>query len=419
MKPFEAARADLQAIFASALQAVDGRQRTAAFLRDHPPAGEVCLVAVGKAAAAMADGAAQVLGQRLIRALVISKAGYLDQQLTGDDRFTCLEAAHPVPDQRSLDAGDALIRFLHSIPMEAGLLFLISGGASSLVEVLPPGMTLAALQEVNQWLLGSGLPIGEINRIRQALSCIKGGRLTEFLGERRADVLLISDVAGDDPAIIGSGLLYGNGPVHVTTGAVPQWLDALLKRFGNACPVAAPRSEPVAHYLIAGLGEALKAAAAHARVLGYPATVVSDRLAGEAVIAGPEIVASLSARPPGIYLWGGEPTVRLPAHPGRGGRCQSLALAAVLAMRRDEPLVLLAAGTDGTDGPGDAAGALVDPGTRSRGLARGLDAQRCLDGADAGTFLEASGDLVITGPTGTNVTDIVLALKPAQPHVGV
>jgi len=411
MNPFEAARADLRDIFSCALRSVDGRHRTAAFLAEYPPAGEACLVAIGKAAAAMAAGAADTLGERLSRALVISKSGHMDSRLASDRRFTCLEAAHPVPDQCSLDAGEALVRFMERAPADAELLFLISGGASSLVEVLPEGMTLASLQEVNRWLLGSGLPIGAINRIRQALSCIKGGRLADFLGGRRARVLMISDVAGDDPAIIGSGLLYGSGSVSAAGTGLPRWLESLLGRFADARDVAVSRAEPVAHYVIARLEEALKAAAAHARVLGYPVSVVSDRLDGEAVASGREIVAYLADKIPGIYLWGGEPTVSLPARPGRGGRAQSLALAAALAIRRDEPLVLLAAGTDGTDGPGEAAGAVVDPETVCRGAARGLDAQQCLDGADAGTFLAASGDLVFTGPTGTNVTDIVAALK--------
>jgi glycerate 2-kinase len=418
IKPFETARANLRDIFERALQAVDGRRRTAAFLRDHPPGGAAYVVAVGKAAAAMADGAAEVLGERLERALVISKARHMDNRLAGDPRFTFREAAHPVPDQRSLDAGDAMIRFLQSAPAEVEWLFLISGGASSLVEVPPAGMTLGALREVNRWLLGSGLPIAEVNRIRQAFSRIKGGRLAEFLAGRRGRVLLISDVAGDDPAIIGSGLLYGKEPVPVNTAGLPGWLGALLARFGMARTAEANPSQPVAHYVIARLGDALAAAAAHARLLGYPATVVSDLLQGDAATAGRGIVARLSGESPGIYLWGGEPTVRLPARPGRGGRCQSLALAAALAMRHDEPLVLLAAGTDGTDGPGEAAGAVVDAETVSRGVARGLDARQCLDGADAGTFLAASDDLVFTGPTGTNVTDIVLALKSVHPYPG-
>jgi hydroxypyruvate reductase len=411
MNPFDVARTDLRATYASALQAVNGRHRTAAFLSVHPPARPVLLIATGKAAAAMASGAVDILGDQLRGALVVTKPGHMDSRLAYDRRFTCLEAAHPVPDHRSLAAGDALMRFLERAPDDTELLFLISGGTSSLVEVLPAGMTLATLQKVNRWLLGSGLPISEINRIRQALSCIKGGRLTNSLGGRDARVLMISDVAGNDPAIIGSGLLYPAEAGPVATAGLPRWLEALVARYGATWDTEASRPRPVAHFLIARLEDALEAAAAHARRLGYSATIIATRLSGDAVAAGRAIVEYMVDKSPGIYLWGGEPTVRLPLQPGRGGRCQSLALAAARDMRGHEPFVMLAAGTDGTDGPGGAAGAMVDPETVSRGNAHGLDARYCLDAADAGRFLAASGDLVVTGPTGTNVTDVVIVLK--------
>jgi glycerate 2-kinase len=411
MNPFDVARVHLRAMFACALQAVNGRRCTADFLLAHPATRPVFLAATGKAAGAMAAGALDVLGGRLQRALVVSKAGYGETLLTDDCRFTCLEAGHPVPDQRSLVAGDALMRFLERVPADAELLFLISGGSSSLVERLPAGLSLATLQKVNHWLLGSGLPIVAVNHIRQSLSCIKGGRLAKWLAGRAARVLLISDVAGDDPAIIGSGMLFPveAGPVEVA--GLPRWLEALLARYGVAGEASATAPPPVAHYIIARLDDALGAAAAHARSLGYPATIVATRLGGDAVAAGHAIVGHLADKPPGIYLWGGEPTVKLPARPGWGGRCQSLALAAALDMTQHESLVLLAAGTDGTDGPTGSAGAMVDPGTVSRASAHGLDARQCLNAADAGSFLAASGDLLITGPTGTNVTDIVIAFK--------
>jgi len=411
MNPFDVARTDLRAIFESALQAVNGRRCTAAFLSVHPPVRPVFLVATGKAAADMASGAADSLGDRLSRALVVTRTGHMGSSLADDRRFMCLEAAHPVPDHRSLAAGDALIRFLEGVPDDTELLFLISGGTSSLVEVLPAGVTLATLQKVNHWLIGSGLPIGEINRIRQALSCIKGGRLANSLGGRNARVLMISDVAGDDPAIIGSGMLYRAEAGQVATTGLPDWLNVLISRLGTSCDSVAAAPGVIAHYIIARLDDALEAAAVHARSLGYPATIIPARLDGDAVETGRSIVDYLADKSPGVYLWGGEPTVRLPAQPGRGGRCQSLALAAAQAMQRQGPLVLLAAGTDGTDGTGGATGALVDPETVSRGNAQGLDARHCLDAADAGRFLAASGDLLVTGPTGTNVTDLVIALK--------
>lgn len=411
MNPFAMARTDLRAIFASALQAVNGRRCTAAFLSAHPPARPVFLVATGKAAAAMANGATDILGDRLIRALVVTKSGHLDSSLTNDSRFTCLEAAHPLPDHRSLVAGEALMRFLERAPDDAELLFLISGGTSSLVEVLPGGVTLATLQKVNHWLLGSGLSISEVNGIRQAISRIKGGRLASSLGGRDARVLMISDVPGDDPAIIGSGLLYPAAGSPAVLSGLPAWLEALLARDGVPLGAGSVDPGPAPHHVIARLEDALEAASSHARSLGYPASIIPARLDGDAVAAGRAIIDYLADKPAGIYLRGGETTVRLPAHPGQGGRCQSLALAAALEIRQHESLVLLAAGTDGTDGPGGAAGALVDPETVSRGAARGLDARHCLDAADAGSFLAASGDLLVTGPTGTNVTDLVVALK--------
>jgi hydroxypyruvate reductase len=411
MNPFAMARTDLQAIFASALQAVNGRRCTAAFLSAHPPHHPVFLVATGKAAGAMASGATDILGDRLSRALVVTKSGHLDSTVAHDSRFTCLEAAHPVPDHSSLAAGEALMRFLERAPDNAELLFLISGGTSSLVEVLPVGVPLATLQKVNRWLLGSGLSISEVNSIRQAISCIKGGRLAGSLGDRDARVLMISDVPDDDPAIIGSGLLYPAAGRPAALTGLPPWLEALITRYGVSRGAGAAGPEAVAHHVIARLEDALEAGAVHARRLGYPVTSIPARLDGDAVAAGRAIIEHLADKPAGIYLWGGETTVRLPAHPGRGGRCQSLALAAAMEMRRHEPLILLAAGTDGTDGPGDAAGALVDPQTVSRGNARGLDARHYLDAADAGSFLAASGDLLVTGPTGTNVTDLVVVYK--------
>jgi hydroxypyruvate reductase len=263
---------------------------------------------------------------------------------------------------------------------------------------------------VNHWLLGSGLPIGEINRIRQALSCIKGGRLANLLSGCSTRVLMISDVAGDDPAIIGSGMLCWSEAAPLVTAGLPDWLHDLISRHGVSRERAAG-SGLISHFIIARLDDALEAAAAHARSLGYPACIIPARFDSDAVATGRAIVDYLADKSPGVYLWGGESTVRLPAQPGRGGRCQSLALAAATAMRRQERLVVLAAGTDGTDGPGGAAGAMVDPETVARGHAHGLEACYCLDAADAGRFLEASGDLIVTGPTGTNVTDLVIALK--------
>jgi hydroxypyruvate reductase len=170
----------------------------------------------------------------------------------------------------------------------------------------------------------------------------------------------------------------------------------------------------VRHRIVANLKDALQGAAVQARTLGYRTHVIERRLAGDALQAGRDIVEALNHCPVGACLWGGETTVRLPAQTGQGGRNQSLALSAALALGGDEEIVLLAAGTDGTDGNSSAAGALIDGGSLARGKAAGFDAWQCLHNADAGSFLAASGDLITTGPTGTNVTDLVIAIRRVQ-----
>ena len=192
----------LSDLFRHALQVVNGDSAVACHLKDHPVADKVAVVAIGKAAAAMMHGADQVLNDQIQSALVITKEGHCDPV----SHWPCLQAGHPVPDQRSLDAGTRLLEFIHNLPEALHLLVLVSGGTSALVEVLPENMQLQDLQKLNQWLLASGLPIETMNRIRQSLSKIKGGKLLKYIGCKYITQLLISDVKSDDPAIIGSGL---------------------------------------------------------------------------------------------------------------------------------------------------------------------------------------------------------------------
>jgi hydroxypyruvate reductase len=403
-------REDLLAIYHAGLAAVDGHAAVSRYLNANPPSGTIHLAAIGKAACAMAAGAREVLGEQLGQALVITKTGHLDPVLQQDPRFVCREAGHPVPTDDSLAAGHALIRFLEELPNDGELLVLISGGASSLVEVLPENVGLDRLRALTDWLLSSGLPIHDMNRVRCAFSRIKGGRLLHWIGSRPTTVLLISDVAGDDPAFIGSGLLYTAGRKSLDHLELPDWVTSIIGTTQGE-PVPDSGELSVEHHVVARLVDALEAAHRHAGSIGYTPTIVTHALSGDALEAGRDIVNQLQDKQAGAYLWGGETTVNLPPRPGRGGRCQSLALSAACSLAGRDNIVLLAAGTDGTDGPGTAAGAMVDGGTLERGAAHGLGADRCLQQADAGTFLEASGDLVITGPTGTNVTDLVIAIK--------
>lgn len=397
------------AIAQAALAAVHGRTVVAKALRDPAVTAPVHLIAAGKAAAAMSQGALDAWGDAIVRGLVITKSGHGDAALA--ERFACIEAAHPLPDASSIAAGAALLDFINNTPSDAQLLFLISGGASSLVEVLAPGVLLEDLQRANAWLLGSGLSIAAINGVRKTLSAIKGGRLLQHVGRRATVALLISDVQHDDPALIGSGLLSAGADVQsIVTLALPPWLRELCQRAPRGDATAGTQVET---RIVACLADAQRAAAQHAQTFGYPCHLHTEFLADDAVHTGQALARSLFAAAAGVHIWGGETTVVLPACPGRGGRNQALALAAALALQDHDDCVLLALASDGSDGPGEDAGALVDGGSVARGVLAGCDAQQCLRNADAGTFLESSGDLVHTGPTGTNVMDIFIGIKTA------
>jgi hydroxypyruvate reductase len=402
-------RADLLKIFQAALAAVHGGTCVERFLAGRHLSSTVHAVAVGKAAGAMLEGANAALQGRLRAALLITKPGYMTPGCERLAAVTMLEAGHPLPDERSLQAGRALLDFIAAAPGDAQLLFLISGGASSLVEVLPPGVGLAELRRVNRWLLGSGWDIHRMNVIRKRLSCIKGGRLSAHLNGRKAIQLLISDVPGDRAEDIGSGLLMADEDSHIDSSPLPPWLQTLLK---SPAPTAdMSRFNDIETHIIASLDQALNAAVREAKELGYAVQVHSERLSGDAAAAGRRLAAELLDGPAGVHIWGGETTVELPAQPGRGGRNQHLALAAAEVLAGHDKVWLLAAGTDGSDGPGEDAGAVVDGGTLARGASAGLEAAECLRTADAGSFLEESGDLLNTGSTGTNVMDVVIGLK--------
>lgn len=389
----------------SGLAAVNGRNCVHAAMQTMTLPDRVYLVAIGKAADAMAAGAIDALGARLRAGLVITRYGYQDTPVYRDPRLLSLEAGHPIPDEQSLAAGRALSLFLERVPDDAHFVFLISGGTSSLVEVLPDGVTLAQLQALNHWLLGSGLAIDAINRVRCAVSSIKGGRLAKLLAGRQADVLVMSDVPGDNPAQVGSGLL-----------APPDRnpLPELPVRFADL-PVNEPPVDQdfskVRTSVIAGNRQMLEAIVREAASAGVPLEMHSTLPSTDALVCGKCIAETVCTSAPGLHIWGGETMVTLPDQPGRGGRNQALALAAAVQLQNTKGCHILAVGTDGSDGNTDDAGALVDAGTIARGVDAGLDVEDCLQRADSGTFLEASGDLVHTGPTGTNVMDLIIAYK--------
>ena len=391
-------------LFRQGLTTVNGRSAVHAWLRAHPPVREFYLVALGKAADAMTAGALDAAAAGLRAGLVVTRYGFLDTPVYRDPRIVSLEAGHPLPDAQSLAAGNALLLFLQDAPADAEFLFLVSGGASSTVEVPLAGVSLEALQQLNTWLLGSGLSIGDINRVRAALSRIKGGRLAQHLAGRRATLLLISDVPGDVAADIGSGLLLPSAPKPLPTLATRFAGLPFQKEVVTASP-------HVEAHIIASNAMARAAIAEAARASGVQVHVHESLPAEDAAACGAAMAEVLLGAPGGIHVWGGETTVTLPENPGQGGRCQQLALAAAQGIVGHADILLLAAGTDGADGVTDDAGALVDGDSVARGEEGGYDADDCLARADAGAFLEASGDLIHTGPTGSNVTDIIIAYK--------
>jgi hydroxypyruvate reductase len=393
-------------VYERALAAVNGRSRVREALTLMTRTGRWRAVAVGKAASAMTLGALDILGENLERALVISKDEHFDAALFDAPRVGCLAAGHPLPDERSIQAGDRLLDFVRKTPRDETLLFLISGGASSLVEVLPAGMSLDDLRKFNHWALASGHDIVAVNAVRRRLSMIKNGALLAELQGRPTVALYLSDVPGDDPALIGSGLLSEPREIPMPEN-LPFWIARLVRP-----PAPMPASAAnVSHHVIAALEDALQAACAAGEARGLRVERQRGRFRGEATELATRFCHELALSDGALLVWGGESTVRLPRRTGRGGRNQHLALAAARLLGVHDDLTLLAAGTDGTDGPTSDAGAIVDSTTVERGTLAGLDADDCLARADSGRFLEAAGDLLHTGPTGTNVGDLVLGLK--------
>ncbi|MFO8024633.1 glycerate kinase [Thiohalophilus sp.] len=400
-------RSLLLSLYQAGLKAVAGETVTRGYLRQRDWQADMpmAVLACGKAAVAMARGAESVLGQRIEQGLLITKHGYRETGLSS--RWQYLEAGHPLPDDCSLQAGQQLLDFVAQLPPAMPLLSLISGGTSALLEVLPPGVSLADLQRVNAWLLGSGLDIAGMNRVRKVLSCLKGGRLLNYLGERPVLNLMISDVRGDDPAVIGSGLLTPDQDPLPSN--LPDWLTTLLAHSADCPPgrAALPVVEP---QIVASNQDACEAVTEAARTRDLPVTILPPHYGPVAEVAS-ELAGFLRSAGAGVYIRGGEPTLELPPQPGRGGRNQHLALSLAASLAGEPGISVLCGATDGSDGPGNDAGAIIDGTTVRQASDYPGGATGALDRADSGTFLAEAGALISTGPTGTNVMDLVIAIK--------
>jgi len=412
----------VRAIWEAALAAGDVTPLVRRHLHLDRRHARIFLLGAGKASGAMAAAAEEVAGDRVAGGFVVVKDGYGGHLR----RVEIAEAGHPVPDARGLAASARLLEVARSAGEGDLVLFLVSGGGSALTLAPAPPITLAEKQEVTRLLLDSGAAIGELNAVRKHLSAFKGGQLARAAAPAAVLTLALSDVIGDPLDVIASG------PTAPDPTTFADALEVLARRglSGRVPPSVArrleagrageiqetpkpgdPLFERVANVVIGNNALVTDAAAATARRLGYRTDLATRELQGEARDVAREFIArARRLPPPACLIAGGETTVTVRG-PGKGGRCQEFALAAALALEPTDRITILAAGTDGTDGPTDATGAIVDAGSIARGSAAGADARRALADNDAYRFLRASDDLLVSGPTRTNLLDLYVAVS--------
>lgn len=396
-------RAVLRAMFDAALAAADPARCLPACLPP-PPRGRCVVVGAGKAAASMAAAVDRAWPQVALGGAVVTRDGH--DRPAG--RIAVLQAAHPVPDARSVAAARHMLQAVAGLGPDDMVLALISGGASALMALPAAGVTLAQKQAITRDLLRAGAPIGQMNLVRRALSAIKGGRLAAACAPASVVTLAISDVPGDDPLAIGSGpTIQDPAPPAAALAVLERWRIPVPPALRAAMLAnAAPPIAAGALRLIATPAAALQAAADAAQAAGLRPVLLGDALEGEAAVLGREMAALAAASaPPCVLLSGGETTVTLGGSSGRGGRNCEFLLAMAVALAGHPRIAALAADTDGIDGTEDAAGAFITPATLPRAAALGLDPAAALHAHDSYPIFLALGDLLITGPTRTNVND--------------
>lgn len=409
------ARDALNRIFMTAVTSADPSK----VLQQHlpsPPRGRCVVVGAGKASAAMAAALEAAWPSVDLSGVVVTRYGHAVP--TG--RIEIIEASHPVPDDRSAEAAKRILAAVEGLTADDMVIALISGGGSALMVSPAEGMTLEDKMAVNRALLASGATISEMNAVRKHLSRIKGGRLALAAKPARVVSLLISDVPGDDPSEIASGPTVAD-PSDIETVReivsryaldLPENVSKVLEK-GEETPKAGDIAEDIR--LIAAPSLALQAAADEAVKLGLTPLILGDSLEGEsrdvgAVMAGIAISARRKGLPlkgPAVLLSGGETTVTIGKGPaGKGGRNTEFLLSLALTLKGADGIWAIAGDSDGIDGVEDAAGAVVTPDTLARMRAAGVDPRQSLVSHDSYTAFRAAGDLVVTGPTLTNVNDI-------------
>ncbi len=410
----------LRSLFAAAVAAANPAQAVPPHLPELPRgnAGRVVVVGAGKAAASMARAVEAHYGHPL-GGLVITRYGHSIADYSGG--IEVIEAAHPVPDVAGRDGARRILELVTDLGPDDLVLCLVSGGGSALLSLPLPGLELEHKQALNATLLKSGASISEINCVRKHLSAIKGGRLAASAWPARILTLAISDVPGDDPAVIASGPTVADPSTQADARAVlkkydidpPGPIAAILADEANETPKPGDgRLENSEMVLIATPQMALQAAAAVAREAGVTPLILGDSIEGEAreaatVFAGIARQVALHGQPacaPCVLLSGGETTVSVHGK-GRGGRNAEFQLALALALGGLDGVSAIACDTDGIDGSEDNAGCVISPDTLARARVLGLDAAAALADNDAYGFFSRLGDLVMTGPTLTNVND--------------
>ena len=403
-------RKDAETIIADSIREVQPDSAVIRALKETTLNGKIKLVAAGKAAWQMAKAASNYLGERLEQGIVITKYGHVRGELP---RIRCCEAGHPVPDEGSFDAARKALALTENLTKDDTVLFLLSGGGSALFEL--PLIPAEALQDVTRQLLACGADIVEINTLRKRLSAVKGGRFAQHCAPAKVFSIILSDILGDPPDMIASGPTCPDSSTCADAMEIVRRYDlSLREETKQLLMVETPKTLANAQWMITGSVRELCAAAARScRKLGYEPFFLTDRLCCQAREAG-SVMASILRTHAGdgkklAFLAGGETVVRLTGS-GKGGRNQELALAAAEGISGLSNAALFSVGSDGTDGPTDAAGGFVDGATRQRLLGEGIHIDQVLLNNDAYHALQRTDGLIFTGPTGTNVNDVTVGL---------
>lgn len=403
-------RKDAETIIADSIREVQPDSAVIRALKEMTLTGKIKLVAAGKAAWQMAKAASNYLGERLEQGIVITKYGHVRGELP---RIRCCEAGHPVPDEGSFDAARKALALTENLTKDDTVLFLLSGGGSALFEL--PLIPAEALQNVTRQLLACGADIVEINTLRKRLSAVKGGRFAQHCAPAKVFSIILSDILGDPPDMIASGPTCPDSSTCADAMEIVRRYDlSLREETKQLLMVETPKALANAQWMITGsVRELCDAAARSCRKLGYEPFFLTDRLCCQAREAG-SVMASILRTHAGdgkklAFLAGGETVVRLTGS-GKGGRNQELALAAAEGISGLSNAALFSVGSDGTDGPTDAAGGFVDGATRQRLLEEGIHIDQVLLNNDAYHALQRTDGLIFTGPTGTNVNDVTVGL---------